>query len=94
MFQEFRDNLVTDLLPGGLRFEGEAGTEEACGVAEEFGIQHLLVHVQHKFLVGWGEAGYEAEVAVVGRHYTVKIQLPGSDILAGPLNIFGAVAEL
>lgn len=79
MFQEFRDNLVTDLLPDGLRFEGEAGTEEAGGVAQEFWILHLLVHIQHEFLVGGGVAGHEAEIAVVGRHDTVKVQFAGDE---------------
>ena len=62
-----------------MRVKSETRAKEAGGVAEEFGIPHFLVHIQHEFLVGGGVAGYEAEVAVVSRHYTVNVKFAGDE---------------
>ena len=40
-----------------------------------------------------GEENFHG-VSVIQFHQAVKIQLTGADILAGPLDVLGAVAEL
>ena len=65
-------------VPSSLGIIVQLWPEQTGGVAKELWVLHLSVHIEHVLLVGWGVVGNETEIAIVGRHYAVKVKITGS----------------